>query len=243
MHTGMHTIVCMKKERVTLTIDPDVRAELERTGNSSDYITRAIRERLDAAASALRTLRLDGWRSTEVLAAANALLGFDFARYGSDGRLVAAELERAAIERQVSGDDLGSWRPRIESVRNDASIAHALCLVVGELRLGNEAVARSVGVMFGALRLVGGVQFVGVRLDVQVVDAGGNVITGPYEVERGQRLDLGFAPLPLPLSPGQRSPNSKRFRFAIDGEEKWGFDVDPDDPKVPWFEYRFFVRE
>ena len=57
----MCIIVCMKKDRVTLTIDPDVRARLERTGNASSYISRTIRERLDAAEASLRVLRIEGW--------------------------------------------------------------------------------------------------------------------------------------------------------------------------------------
>lgn len=232
----------MKKERVTLTIDADVRTQLDRTGNASDYITRAIRERLDAVEAALRTLRLDGWRSSELLAAANALTGFEFARFGSDGRLVAAELERSAIERQVSGDDLANWRMRIESVRNDPTTSHALCVVIGELRLGNEAVVKSVGAMLGALRVVACVQYVDVPLDVQIVDVNGNVVAGPYSLRRGQRVDLGCEPPMYPVRVEDYHARLTRFRFAIDGELKWSLELDPEERSIPWFQYEFFVK-
>lgn len=232
----------MKKDRVTLTIDPDVRARLERTGNASSYISRTIRERLDAAEASLRVLRIEGWKAGEVRAAADALLGFDLGRFGSDGRLVAAELERAAGDGKIPPELLTRWRSRIDAVRDNAAVSHALCVVLGELWVGNEAVEDSVERLRGVVHQGTGTTFPSVPLDVVVRDAAGEVVCGPFEVGHGQLLDLGPEPPPIPWRQEDIGRRPKRYRLAIDQVEVWGIDLDPNTGDIPWYQYELYMR-
>lgn len=130
------------KHRITITVDPDVAALLEKTGNASGYITRAVRERWAAWQDALDTLRACGWRRGEVLSACDALNGYHLLGPGRAPNAIALELADYARLRGLR-EELGvspqRWSALARKVGDDAALALALTTVAQEFWADNDA--------------------------------------------------------------------------------------------------------
>lgn len=134
-----------RRDRILITIDPDVRALLDRTGNRSAYIEQAVRERWRAWQEALSLLRAQGWHREELHAACDALNGHWMIPYEDRvpmGSSIALELYDAARLNGVAEKHQVAprvWEARVEQVRTDDRIARALRVVVTEWWSGNQA--------------------------------------------------------------------------------------------------------
>ena len=141
-----------RKERVNLTLEPDVAAVLKGwdRGSRARYVSQVLRERWGAWQSALRVLRQAGWMRPEMYAACDALNGVwmtDDVGYESLGPGMALELydserlNRIAEKHQV---DPRVWEARYTQIRESEALARALRAVVTEWWAGNPACERAV---------------------------------------------------------------------------------------------------
>lgn len=137
-----------KKQRTTLSLDPDAHAILTDTGNGSGYVERVLRQRRREWTDALMLLQGVGWTTQAVLAACWALNGYWLVGMGRVPGAIAGELHAAERETEIPSGEYGvdpaRWKSLVTRLEETPEIAHALAVVVDEYWTENEALRRAV---------------------------------------------------------------------------------------------------
>ena len=141
-----------RRERVNVTLEPDVAAELHDwpRGTRARYLSTVLRERWMDFHSALRTLRAAGWMRAEILAACDALNGYwmlpteDWEQQGPAVALELSDAERLHGTAARHGVGPTVWEARWTQVRQSEALTRALRHVVREFWADNPAAERAI---------------------------------------------------------------------------------------------------